>query len=55
MNASPLGMDLGEFMLDGDFEFLNHLAGVGGVQGTSRLNNVNMATGMTIRDNTGVP
>ncbi|KUJ16925.1 uncharacterized protein LY89DRAFT_707337 [Mollisia scopiformis] len=25
MNASPLGMDLGEFLLEGDLEFLNHI------------------------------
>jgi hypothetical protein len=28
-NASPLGMDLGEFMLEDDIEFLNQLASTG--------------------------
>ncbi|RDL36434.1 uncharacterized protein BP5553_05786 [Venustampulla echinocandica] len=28
-NMSPLGMDLGEFMLEGDIEFMNQLAGMG--------------------------
>lgn len=26
MNTSPLGMDLGEFLLEGDLEFLNQIA-----------------------------
>jgi hypothetical protein len=26
LNASPLGMDLGEFLLEGDLEFLNQIA-----------------------------
>lgn len=26
MNASPLGMDLGEFLLEGDVDFLNQIA-----------------------------
>lgn len=25
VNASPLGMDLGEFLLEGDLEFLNQI------------------------------
>ncbi|KAH7304636.1 fungal-specific transcription factor domain-containing protein [Rhexocercosporidium sp. MPI-PUGE-AT-0058] len=28
-NLTPLGMDLGEFMLEGDLEFMNQLAGMG--------------------------
>ncbi|KAF4631594.1 hypothetical protein G7Y89_g6531 [Cudoniella acicularis] len=38
MNTSPLGMDFGEFMLEGDIEFLNQLVGVGSAQGINKSN-----------------
>ncbi|KAM3083089.1 hypothetical protein ACMFMG_003756 [Clarireedia jacksonii] len=38
MNTSPLGMDLGEFMLEGDLEFLNQIAMTQQAQGVNRVN-----------------
>jgi hypothetical protein len=35
-NASPLGMDLGEFMLEDDIEFLNQLASTGILTGMNK-------------------
>ena len=35
MNLSPVGLDFGEFMLEGDFNFLNQLANVKTAQGTA--------------------
>jgi len=40
-NPSSLGMDLGEFMLEGDIEFMNELAGMGQLMAMER----NMGTG----------
>ena len=47
LNASPLGMDFGEFLLEGDITFLNQLAGVGMAQGMNKgvgVGNGNMGT-----------
>jgi len=43
-HLSPVGMDFGEFVLDGDINFMNQLAGVGfaygmGVPGGSEMGN----------------
>ena len=35
-NASPLGMDLGEFVLEDDIEFLNQLASTGILTGMNK-------------------
>jgi hypothetical protein len=43
-NMSPLGMDLGEFMLEGDIEFMDQLAGMGQLMAMRR----NMSTGGNI-------
>ncbi len=34
-NESPLGMDLGEFILEGDIDFINQLVGMGAGIGIS--------------------
>lgn len=50
-NASPLGMDLGEFMFEGDFEFLNQLVSTAAAaRGTHKVSEVNPAP---IYDNGG--
>ena len=38
MNASPLGMDLGEFLLEGDLEFLNQISNSHHTQMMSKAN-----------------
>jgi hypothetical protein len=45
MNASPLGMDLGEFLLEGDLEFLNQIASAQQAQVINKVNGVVMGTG----------
>ncbi|RFU33837.1 hypothetical protein B7463_g2510, partial [Scytalidium lignicola] len=35
-DTSPLGMDLGEFMVDGDIDFLNQLVSIGAAMGTNK-------------------
>ncbi|KAN0119156.1 hypothetical protein V8E51_001364 [Hyaloscypha variabilis] len=45
MNASPLGMDLGEFLLEGDLEFLNQIASTQQAQVTNKVNGGIMGTG----------
>lgn len=40
LNASPLGMDFGEFLLEGDVTFLNQLASVGMAQGMNKADGV---------------
>ena len=42
MNASPLGMDLGEFLLEGDLEFLNQISNA---QQTQMMSKVNVGAG----------
>jgi hypothetical protein len=44
-NASPLGMDLGEFMLEDDIEFLNQLASTGILTGMSKSGNAGLGVG----------
>ncbi|PVH68847.1 hypothetical protein DL98DRAFT_542088 [Cadophora sp. DSE1049] len=45
MNASLLGMDLGEFMLEGDLEILNQITYAQQAQGMNKVNGVDMGVG----------
>lgn len=48
-DASPLGMDLGEFMFEGDLEFWNQLVSTAATaRGTNKVSEVNPAS---IHDN----
>lgn len=53
MNASPLGMDLGEFLLEGDLEFLNQIASTQQAQVTGRVNGGTVGTGGSHKIDTG--
>ncbi len=45
-NASPLGMDLGEFMLEDDIEFLNQLASTGILTGMNKVTDTGISNGV---------
>lgn len=45
-SASPLGMDLGEFILEDDIRFLNQLASAGVLTGTNKVNDGEVINGV---------
>jgi hypothetical protein len=44
LNASPLGMDLGEFLLEGDLGFLNQIASAQQAQVINKVNGTVVGT-----------
>jgi hypothetical protein len=52
---SPMGMDLGEFMLEGDIEFMNQLVSMGQIMGNgSSLNRQQNMENLGASESTGV-
>jgi hypothetical protein len=45
MGTSPLGMDLGEFLLEGDLQFLNQIASAQQAQVINKMNGNVIETG----------